>query len=405
MDVALLPPLFLVPPSSSPLSISAFSYSNFTSLLRKKDWTGLASYISFVFGSTLTHNTPFMPRASVGGGSHIDHNLVELVYSKILKASLQHARLQTALTAALQRMVSSMVTLMKQAGRQPPKDLGAYRAVFIALQSPHLLHASMSETALLSDISMIITRMPREVAERVSSYLYLHIPFELFRTRFIRVLLRNLERRMQQSLHGSPIQMRLRQSSEEMQDLVYILNGMHMAVERRTAAATSAALHGRHHGHGLLLDGSSGRASPDTVPIPETAWHLSIDKYMSLDDDLAAFVTPTPTAAQLPKFSFMRFPWMLSPSTKAAYLRTEFNHAMQNQALGAALFNMNPLLELQIRRTHIVEDTVMAINRHSVWELRRPLKVQFVSQGAVEPGEGESEADSSNLQAGQRGPA
>ena len=41
-------------------------------------------------------------------------------------------------------------------------DLGAYRAVFIALQSPRLLHASMSETALLSDISMIMTRMPRE---------------------------------------------------------------------------------------------------------------------------------------------------------------------------------------------------------------------------------------------------
>jgi len=72
---------------------------------------------------------------------------------------------------------------------------------------------------------------------------------------------------------------------------------------------------------------------------------------------------------------------------------------MQNQALRAALFNMNPLLELQIRRTHIVEDTVMAINRHSLWELRRPLKVQSVSQGAVEPGEGESKGDNSNSQA------
>ena len=32
----------------------------------------------------------------------------------------------------------------------------------------------------------------------------------------------------------------------------------------------------------------------------------------------------------------------------------------------------------------------MAVNRHSLWELRRSLKVQFVSQGAVEPGEGQS---------------
>jgi len=43
---------------------------------------------------------------------------------------------------------------------------------------------------------------------------------------------------------------------------------------------------------------------------------------------------------------------LLSPSTKAAYLRAEFSRAMQNQALGAALFNINPLLELQIRRAH-----------------------------------------------------
>ena len=60
---------------------------------------------------------------------------------------------------------------------------------------------------------------------------------------------------------------------------------------------------------------------------------------------------------------------------------------MQQQAIGAMLFSMAPQLELKIRRAHIVEDTVMALNRHSVWELRRPLKIRFEANGQLEMGE------------------
>ena len=203
------------------------------------------------------------------------------------------------------------------------QDLSAYRAVFMAFQSPHLLHGGMAETAVLTDLSYIITRMPREVAERVTTYLYRHVPLELIRTRFARVLLRNIERRMQQALHGSPINVRLRQPTEEMQDMVYILNGLHSAVEARM----NARLRGRHHGHGLLLESeNNGRLSPDATPIPESAWHLNIDRYIDLQTDLVHFEQAAPTAAQLPVFSFMRFPWLLSPATKVRGGRMQEMH-------------------------------------------------------------------------------
>ena len=388
-------PRFLVAPSASPLSLNAFSYTHFSNLIRRQDWASLGGYISYCFSSALILNASFLPRASVGGGSAIDHNLLELVYSKILKASLSHPKLQGMLTASIQRCISSMVALMKVAARKPPQDLVAYRAVFICFQSPHFIKAGLSETAQLTDLAYIITRMPREVSERVQSYLYQNVPLELFKTRFIKILLQNIERRMQQALHGSPIDNRLMHSTEEMQDLVRILASIHTVTERRINARR--ALRGKHHGIGLALDTEAGRTSPDATSdeIPDSAWHLPIDRYMSLAYDLAAFVSPAPTAAQVPAFSFMRYPWMLSPSTKAAYLRTEFAQAMNAQALGFAIQQMTPYLALTIRRSHIIDDTVAAINSHSPWELRRPLKITFLGAGGV-PELGEDQGGLSN---------
>ena len=116
-------PQFIVRPSASALSLNSFSYSHFSRLLKAKDYAAVSSYISYVFSSALILNASFLPRASVGGGSFIDHNLLELTYSKLFKASLQQQKLHQVLAAALQKMVASMVALMKRP-QPPPKVSG-----------------------------------------------------------------------------------------------------------------------------------------------------------------------------------------------------------------------------------------------------------------------------------------
>jgi ubiquitin-protein ligase E3 A len=72
--------------------------------------------------------------------------------------------------------------------------------------------------------------------------------------------------------------------------------------------------------------------------------------------------------------------------SKVTYLRHEFAVGMQHQVIGAALSGLNPQLELKISRSNLVEDVVSAVSSHSVWELRRPLKVQFVGEAGEDQG-------------------
>jgi hypothetical protein len=373
-------PQFLVIPLSSALPLNAFSYGHFNALIRRKEHVALTNYIALIFSSALLLNASFLPCE----GSYIDCSLLEIVYQRILATSLLFPRLQAALVTSIQKCIGSMVALLKLS-RTPPRDLAAYRNVFMCLQSPHLLEASPATTQLLADIAYILTRIPAEITKYgVLSYVYAHIPAELIAKRFVPILRNNIQSQLKTALGRNAANSRLVKSTEEVQALVAILDGLYTACAQR--AATLGVSDQR-----AQSAGSSASATSDVIPA--STWHLDFLPYMDVASDLAAFTAATPTAAQLPPFSFMSHPYLLSPPTKVAYLKMEFAMAQESLAIGASLSNLAPQCVLNIRRAHIVEDTCNALNRHTIYELRRPLKITFEG----EAGEGMTYEESEGM--------
>jgi hypothetical protein len=94
--------------------------------------------------------------------------------------------------------------------------------------------------------------------------------------------------------------------------------------------------------------------------------------------------------------SFCQMPFLLDPTSKSRILNGE-SMLQQQQHLSAAAIQafaigQNPAevgyLRLSIRRTHVVEDALTALVLHSQ-DLKKPLKVTFVSGGIPEPAQDE----------------
>jgi len=94
------------------------------------------------------------------------------------------------------------------------------------------------------------------------------------------------------------------------------------------------------------------------------------------------------------KKSFISFPFLLSPSTKAAVLGEDARIQMQlkfQQAYRSAIQlgqrSFVPYLILNVRRSHLVEDTLMHMTfEHAGDDLKKPLKVIFDGEDGVDAG-------------------
>lgn len=104
-------------------------------------------------------------------------------------------------------------------------------------------------------------------------------------------------------------------------------------------------------------------------------------------------------------FSFVSYPFLLSPAAKSAYLGVDarvqqITHGRQalregfarrmglaGAAAAASDSAASPYLVLEVRRSHIVEDTLQrVVNTHPKWQLKKPLRVKFVGEAGVDEG-------------------
>jgi hypothetical protein len=91
--------------------------------------------------------------------------------------------------------------------------------------------------------------------------------------------------------------------------------------------------------------------------------------------------------------SFISYPFVLEPSTKAKLLQMDARHQMQ-QGMQAALFQamlrgemqLMPYLILRIRRSNIVEDTMRILAHLPNADLKKPLKVVFEGEEGIDEG-------------------
>jgi E3 ubiquitin-protein ligase HERC3 len=90
--------------------------------------------------------------------------------------------------------------------------------------------------------------------------------------------------------------------------------------------------------------------------------------------------------------SVCRFPFLMSAAVKAEVLQIEARSSMQKQMQSAAMVSVfsgqqqSPYLILAVRRDFIVEDALANIVRHPPGDLKKPLKIIFADEEAIDAG-------------------
>ncbi|KAL9551391.1 hypothetical protein PS6_005034 [Mucor atramentarius] len=90
-------------------------------------------------------------------------------------------------------------------------------------------------------------------------------------------------------------------------------------------------------------------------------------------------------------FSFCDYPFMLNPAVKADVLKVEsvfqMRHELQDAFFRALFQGVNsPYLVLEIRRDHIIADTLLQLEEKSIHDLKKQLRVQFLGEEGVDEG-------------------
>ncbi|KAI9308061.1 hypothetical protein BJ944DRAFT_124404 [Cunninghamella echinulata] len=90
-------------------------------------------------------------------------------------------------------------------------------------------------------------------------------------------------------------------------------------------------------------------------------------------------------------FSFCDYSFILNPVVKADILKIESVYQMRHELQDAffrALFQgvNSPYLVLEIRRDHIIEDTLQQLEEKSIHDLKKQLRIQFIGEEGVDEG-------------------
>lgn len=114
-----------------------------------------------------------------------------------------------------------------------------------------------------------------------------------------------------------------------------------------------------------------------------------MNKVVNLEEELNRFIS-TPNV-----FSFIRFPFLLDPSSKTKLLQIEAEQSMGREmrsvflvgALsGFAQNNSSFFNILLIRRNNLIQDSLDQIASKNSSELKKPLKVVFINEPAIDEG-------------------
>ncbi|XP_056891228.1 probable E3 ubiquitin-protein ligase HERC3 [Takifugu flavidus] len=108
--------------------------------------------------------------------------------------------------------------------------------------------------------------------------------------------------------------------------------------------------------------------------------------------------SPSPSQTDFPSVNLCAYPFLLNAQAKTTMLQTDAELQMQMAVSGANLHNVfmlltlepqlarNPYLVLHVRRNHLVSDTLRELTSYSDVDLKKPLKVIFDGEEAVDAG-------------------
>ncbi|XP_063853368.1 LOW QUALITY PROTEIN: probable E3 ubiquitin-protein ligase HERC4 [Scylla paramamosain] len=176
--------------------------------------------------------------------------------------------------------------------------------------------------------------------------------------------------------------------------VVQILNSAHQSSSERDRRALVSSLRLLSLVHGLNFQAGCrvGRLNYDDFYIPEIAEKIDIrNDYLNWMNSRLH-----PMSRRESPILFCEYPFLFDPQAKTLLLRCDATRQMQG-AIQEAVLNSNPMLWLfdpaqvqflnvHIRRTHIVEDTISQLLHHEVTDYKRPLKVHFIGEEAEDAG-------------------
>lgn len=141
--------------------------------------------------------------------------------------------------------------------------------------------------------------------------------------------------------------------------------------------------------------------SPLDVRVPlinmEEFYNEPLNETIEMDRDFAYWKMPDQaSAAEKAKFSFMAYPFILNPATKAQALYYDNRIRMYSerrmnlfQSMMGGVQQPNPYLKLQVRRDHIVEDALVELEvvvLENPQDLKKQLMVEFDSEQGIDEG-------------------
>lgn len=148
---------------------------------------------------------------------------------------------------------------------------------------------------------------------------------------------------------------------------------------------------------GVLLDVIRQASVDSGEKIPYTEFYNSnLSRAIDLQAEYMTWVSYRDKAPHA-LVSLCQMPFLLDPEAKSKILHGEAavqkQHHMSAAAMQAFFQGLNPeeagFLRLEVRRSNVVEDALNVIGMHLDGDLKKPLKVTFISAGVPEPAQDE----------------
>ncbi|CAG9461567.1 unnamed protein product [Pedinophyceae sp. YPF-701] len=329
----------------------------------------------------------------------LDSGAIESIYGALLR--IYSPEVVAALGAATGRLMEGMKRSMVSASGAPEQEW--LKALVVAMQNPLqsalLGRRDSSEgedpgistaiaTTLLDGLAQVIARLTHASKRQLASWLAT-LPPETFASRIVRPM----QKRMEGLIGRVSVIAAWPSVREDVLTACHVMDLLH------------ESSHAQRHGRGDEDLGHRLSAQPDPwqeggALVPEAEFYnraitaLQDDvldheyrAWMSLNLEDEAMDAPQPLV------SLCQVPFLLLPETKARVLLLEAlyqkQHEVRTSHIRALAQGAPPgggqWLELRVRRGHVLEDALRCIAERTE-DLKKPLRVRFISGGVEEEG-------------------
>jgi len=246
----------------------------------------------------------------------------------------------------LRRMRGLVAGLVAQMDKAAPfvTEPDQLRAYLILLVSPIMRTAPKEHEALV----MSIFRLPEASRELLLQWIESDVPSNVFKNGLVRQLIGHLDKHIEfQKWTGQAV------------TLCQLLSRLHDMVKGRLSSTE-------------FYTEVPAKFSPQQLKHLYLRWRAASSSGSGANNS--------------PEFSLFKYPFLLSADTKRRFMKIE-DQEIQHNMFAQNLFTGNvPIFKLDVRREHILQDTIDSILKRRRKDLKMPLRVSFIGEEGLDAG-------------------